>query len=45
MATAAAIDRVVHQLVILEFDVPSYITGVAQQRGQEQEAPRQEELM
>ena len=33
MATAAAIDRVVHHSVILEFDVPSYRTGVAQQRG------------
>ena len=32
MATAAAIDRVVHHSVILEFDVPSYRTGVAQQR-------------
>ena len=30
MATAAAIDRVVHRSVILEFDVPSYRTGVAQ---------------
>ena len=29
MATAAAIDRVVHHSVILEFDVPSYRTGVA----------------
>ena len=37
MATAAAIDRMVHHSVILEFDVPSYRTGVAQQRGQEQE--------
>ena len=34
MATAAAIDRVVHHSVILEFDVPSYRTGVAQQRSQ-----------
>ena len=32
MATAAAIDRVVHHSVILEFDVPSYRTGMAQQR-------------
>ena len=39
MATAAAIDRVVHHSVILEFDVPSYRTGVAQQRGQKQEQP------
>ena len=42
MATAAAIDRVVHHSIILEFDVPSYRTGVAQQRGQEQEVNRQE---
>ena len=42
MATAAAIDRVVHHSVILEFDVPSYRTGVAQQRGQKQEVDRQE---
>ena len=42
MATAAAIDRVVHHSVILEFDVPSYRTGVAQQRGQDKEANRQE---
>ena len=38
MATAAAIDRVVHHSVILEFDVPSYRTGVAQQRSQERES-------
>lgn len=31
MATAAAIDRVVHHSVILEFSVPSYRTAVAQQ--------------
>ena len=30
MATAAAIDRAVHHSVILEFDVSSYRTGVAQ---------------
>ena len=42
MATAAAIDRVVHHSVILEFDVPSYRTGVAQQRGQKQGVNRQE---
>ena len=40
MATAAAIDRVVHHSVILEFDVPSYRTGAAQQRGQKQEVNR-----
>ena len=42
MATAAAIDRVVHHSVILEFDVPIYRTGAAQQWGQEQEVNRQE---
>ena len=42
MATAAAIDRVVHHSVILEFDVPSYRTGVAQQRRQGKEVNRQE---
>ena len=42
MATAAAIDGVVHHSVILEFDVPSYRTGVAQKRNQEQEVNRQE---
>ena len=42
MATAAAIDRVVHHPVILEFDVPSYRTGMAQQRGQDKEVNRQE---
>ena len=30
MATAAAIDRVVHHSVIAEFDVQSYRTGAAQ---------------
>ena len=34
MASAAAIDRMVHYSVILEFDVPSYRTDAAQQRGQ-----------
>ena len=42
MATAAAIDRVVHHSVILEFDVPSYRTGVAQQRGEATAVNRQE---
>ena len=42
MATAAAIDRVVHHSVILEFDVPSYRTGVAQQRSQKQGVNPQE---
>ncbi len=41
MATAAAIDRVVHHSVILEFDVPSYRTGAAQQRSQQKEVHRQ----
>ena len=41
MAAAAAIDRVVHHSVILEFDVPSYRTNAAQQRGQAQEVNRQ----
>ncbi len=41
MATAAAIDRVVHHSVIMEFDVPSYRTDVAQQRGQTWEVDRQ----
>ena len=34
MATAAAIDRVVRHSVILEFDVPSYRSDAAQQRGE-----------
>ena len=34
MATAAAIDRVVHHPVVLEFDVLSYRTGTAQQRAE-----------
>ncbi len=41
MVTAAAIDRVVHHSVILEFDVPSYRTDAAQQRGQAEEVNRQ----
>ena len=36
MATDAAIDRGVHRTIIPEFDVPSYHTDAAQQRGQEQ---------
>ena len=32
MATAAAIDKIVHHSVILEFDMPSYRTGEAQER-------------
>ena len=34
--------RVVHHSVILEFDVPSYRTAVAQQRGQNKEVNRQD---
>ena len=41
MATAAAIDRVVHHSVILQFDVPSYRTDAAQQRGLAEEVNRQ----
>ena len=41
MATAAAIDQVVHHSVILEFDVPNYRTDAAQQRGQAEEMNRQ----
>ena len=35
MAAAAAIDWVVHDSVITEFDVPSYRSGVNHQNGQE----------
>ncbi len=41
MATAAAIDRVMHHSVTLEFDVPSYRTDAAQQRGLAEEVNRQ----
>ena len=41
MATAAAIDRMIHHSVILEFDVPSYRTDAAQQRGQAEQVNRQ----
>ena len=41
MATAAAIDRVVHHSVILEFDVPSYRTDAAQQRSEAEAVNRQ----
>jgi DNA replication protein DnaC len=33
MATAAAIDRLVHHSVLLEFDVPSFRTEHAKRRG------------
>jgi DNA replication protein DnaC len=32
MATAAAIDRIVHHSAILEFDLPSYRTNTARNR-------------
>ena len=41
MATAAAIDRIVHHSVILEFDVPSYRTNAAKNRRTEEESDRQ----
>ena len=41
MATAAAIDRVVHHSVILKFDVPSYRTDAAQKRGEAEGVNRQ----
>ena len=42
MATAAAIDRIVHHSVILEFDVPSYRTSAAQNRQTDQKSDRPE---
>ena len=42
MATAAAIDRIVHHSVILEFDLPSYRTSAAQNRQAEDVSHRQE---
>jgi hypothetical protein len=39
MATAAAIDRMVHHSVLLEFDVPSFRTEQAKRRGKP--TPRQ----
>ena len=41
---AAAIDRIVHHSVILEFDVPSYRTDAAQNRRIEEELDRQKWL-
>ena len=41
MATAAAIDRIVHHSVILEFDLPSYRTNAAQNRQAENVSERQ----
>ena len=37
MATPAAMDRVVHHSIILEFDLPSYRTDVARGRQQDQD--------
>ena len=42
MAAAAAIDRIVHHSVILEFDVPSYRINAAQNRQIDRESDRQE---
>jgi DNA replication protein DnaC len=39
MATAAAIDRIVHHSVIAEFDVPSYRTTAAQKQAEEAKRP------
>ena len=39
MATAAAIDRVVHHSVLLEFDVPSFRTEQAKRRGKSGKGP------
>ena len=44
MATAAAIDRIVHHSVILEFDLPSYRTSVAQSR-QAEKLSRQSQVV
>ena len=41
MATAAAIHRIVHHSVILEFDLPSYRTNAAQNRQTGKESNRQ----
>lgn len=51
MATAAAIDRLVHHAVILEFDVPSYRTESARKqagsakRKPEPESPTPEPIL
>ena len=39
MATAAAIDRLVHHSVLLEFDVPSFRTEHAKRRGKASASP------
>ncbi|MCY3543247.1 MAG: ATP-binding protein [Chloroflexi bacterium] len=41
MATSAAIDRIVHHSVILEFDMPSYMTSAAHNRQVEKLTHRQ----
>ena len=41
-ANTAAIDRIVHHSVILEFDVPSYRTNAAQNRQVNKESDRPE---
>ena len=43
MATAAAIDRIVHHSVILEFDVPSYRTDQAKRKSQKALKDKKEE--
>ena len=40
MATAAAIDRLVHHAVVLEFDVPSYRTDKSRRTSPPSPAPR-----
>ena len=44
MATVAAIDRIVHHSIILEFDLPSYGTRAAQSRQAEKLSYRQKYL-
>ena len=41
MAIAAAIDRIVHHSVIMEFNVPSYRTNAAQNRQTDKESDQQ----
>ena len=45
MTTAAAIDRVVHHSVVLEFDVPRCRTNAAQQRGEAEAVNRQKKTI
>ena len=44
MATAAAIDRLVHHSVLLEFDVPSFRTEHAKRRGKAPNRPPAEPI-